>query len=287
VSTMLFSEDEPIIGHKLALMERAISELLSGQKTLFTLVGEKLDATKSSPSPDPVPVPSDSAPAPTQVLSFAQTAARAVHGNSGNSVIQRNKSGQARAKRSNSLATDEVFEESDDEGWEATAEERRRIKLKKRNEEKRAEELQRQRAEEKKKPKFIVGTGARLDTKTEDCPGQAAPKHVFVARTAMSTKKETVEGCLEYLSGIKGVATCCTPQERITSGEAFSLSWRVQVDSSDYEKALLPSSWKSGWAVKPYFFRRRRPDQPDRSDGLARFLAQHGQMGLLRQNGHP
>ena len=161
------------------------------------------------------------------------------------------------------------------------------------------EDLQRRRMQdEKKKPKFVVGTGARLGNKDEDCPGQAAPKHVFVARTAMSTTKETVEGCLEYLAGVKGVATCCTPQERLHSGEAFSLSWRVQVDNVDYEKALLPTSWKSGWAVKPYFFRRRKPDnQPDRRDGLAQFLAQHGQhqhgqpqhgqLDPLRQSIHP
>ena len=90
-----------------------------------------------------------------------------------------------------------------------------------------------------------------LDNRNGDCPGQAAPKHVFVARTAMSTTKETVEGCLEYLAGIKGIATCCTPQERIDSGEAYSLSWRVQIENDDYEKALLSSSWKTGWAVKP------------------------------------
>ena len=171
-----------------------------------------------------------------------------------------------------------------------SAEEKRREKLKKRYEEKRAQDElhRRNQTDEKKKPKFVVGTGAKLDNKDVDCPGQAAPKHVFVARTAMSTTKETVEGCLEYLAGIKGVATCCTPKERLDSGEAFSLSWRVQIDSSDCEKALLPTSWKSGWAVKPYFFRRKKPEnQTDRSDGLARFLAQHGQMGLLKQNIRP
>ena len=106
----------------------------------------------------------------------------------------------------------------------------------------------------------------------------------------MSTTKETVEGCLEYLSGIKGVAVCCTPQERIDSGEAFSLSWRVQVDSSDIEKALLPTSWKSGWAVKPYYFRRKKPDnhQPGQGDKLTQFLALHaGQGSQLRHGSRP
>ena len=143
---------------------------------------------------------------PGQALSFAETAARSVLGNTQN---RRNNSGQPRPKRLNSLVADEILEESDDDVWELSAEEKRREKLKKRNEDRKAQdEIQRRRMQdEKKKPKFVVGTGARLDSKEEDCPGQAAPKHVFVARTAMSTTKETVEGCLEYLAGIKGVAT--------------------------------------------------------------------------------
>ena len=118
-------------------------------------------------------------------------------------------------------------------------------------------DIEKKKEEEKRRPKFIVGTGARLADRQTDCPGQAAPKHIFVARTALSTTSDVVQNCLEYLSGIKGVATCCTPQERIDSGEAYSLSWRVQVDSADYEKALLPSTWKTGWAVKPYILRGR------------------------------
>ena len=216
--------------------------------------------------------------------SYANTEARA--------VIQRNQSGQARSKRINSIVEDDkAFEDTDDEVWEHSAEEKRREKLRKRVKEKKLhEERQRKLQEERKRPKFIVGTGAKLDSKDQDCPGQAAPKHVFVARTAMCTTKETVEGCLEYLAGIKGVATCCTPHERIDSGEAFSLSWRVQVDSTDLEKALLPSSWKTGWAVKPYFFRRKRPDsrqQDQRADTLAQLFAQAGHGGPLRQNNRP
>ena len=62
VSTMLFSEEEPIIAHKMALMEKSISELLAGQKTLFTLVGEIL---KESPK---VPVSGSSSSTPVPVL---------------------------------------------------------------------------------------------------------------------------------------------------------------------------------------------------------------------------
>ena len=104
----------------------------------------------------------------------------------------------------------------------------------------------------------------------------------------MSTTKETVEGCLEYLAGIKGVAVCCTPEERIESGEAFSLSWRVQVDSADYESALLPTSWKSGWAVKPYYFRRKKPEhpQPGRGDQVSQLFALHAGQGPPLGHGH-
>ena len=51
MSTMLFSEEEPIIAHKMALMEKTISDLLEGQNTLFSLVSEKLQ-----PAPASVPV---------------------------------------------------------------------------------------------------------------------------------------------------------------------------------------------------------------------------------------
>ena len=296
VSTMLFSDEEPIIAHKMAIMEKSISELLESQKTLFALLSEKLqEPSKANPeaalkpgvTPTPVipSVPSD------HPLSFAETAARAVSGNIG---IRRNPSGQAKAKRINSVVEDDTAtDETDDDVWEVSAEEKRREKLRKRiQEKKKQEDLERRRGEERRKPKFIVGTGSRIDDRDSDCPGKAAPKHVFVARTAMSTTKETVEGCLEYLSGIKGEATCCTPQDRIKSGEAFSLSWRVQVESGDLEKALLPSSWKSGWAVKPYYFRRKKPDNQtsgagQNSDSFMRFLAPAGQSGHLRQNSQP
>ena len=96
-----------------------------------------------------------------------------------------------------------------------------------------------------------------MNDRDGECPGKAAPKHLFVARTAMSTTKETVEGCLEYLAGIKGVATCCTPKERLDSGEAYSLSWRVQIESEDYEKALQPTAWKIWLGCQALFLQKK------------------------------
>ena len=73
---MLFSDEEPIVAHKLPLMEKAISELLSGHKTLFSLVGEKLESASSSTSSTatstiPTAETVSTATPPGQVLSFA------------------------------------------------------------------------------------------------------------------------------------------------------------------------------------------------------------------------
>ena len=83
---------------------------------------------------------------------------------------------------------------------------------------------------------------------------------MFVSRTAKSTTKENVEACLEYFTGIKGTATCVTPEERIQS--AFSLSWRVEVAARDLERALQASSWVTGWGVREYFFPRQKKSKP-------------------------
>ena len=93
----------------------------------------------------------------------------------------------------------------------------------------------------------------------EDCPGEVAPKHVFVARTHKNTTAQIVENCLEYLSGIKGKAVCVTREDLLES--AFSLSWRVQIDAKDPPKALESSSWKEGWTVREYIFYKKKKDE--------------------------
>ena len=102
---------------------------------------------------------------------------------------------------------------------------------------------------------MIVCTG-RNNHKGDPFQGEAAPRNVFVNRTAKSTTKEKVEACLAHYTGIKGKATCVTPQERRET--AFSLSWRVEVPAADLKTALLPSSWVEGWGVKEYFFARTK-----------------------------
>ena len=112
---------------------------------------------------------------------------------------------------------------------------------------------------EKKRPppKLTVCTGAsRASAGGSSCPGEAAPRHVFVARTAKTTTKETVENCLKYLTNIKGTAECVTPAERRET--AHSLSWRVAVPAEKIDQCLNPSSWCTGWAVKEYFFRSNK-----------------------------
>ena len=125
---------------------------------------------------------------------------------------------------------------------------------------------------------MIVGTGRTKGSTAGDCPGEAAPKHVFVTRTAKNTTSDIVENCLDYLTGIKGKAVCVTPEER--KDNSYSLSWRVEIPAADLEKALQPDSWATGWAVREYFFRRQRQapaewKQP--SDGQQPVAAAGGQ----------
>ena len=139
VSTMLFSDEEPIVAQKLAVMDKTISEILSSQKTLFTLIGEKLDNTSSGSERQTPGVGSGSASAPVTScpvlatsgptaatsgqglsMSFAQIAAK---------PPQRGLSIQPRSKRLNSLVAEEALELSDDDVWEISAEEKRKEKL--------------------------------------------------------------------------------------------------------------------------------------------------------------
>ena len=112
VSTMLFSEEEPVLAHKMALMENTLSKLLEGQKTLFAMV-EKKGEVPSNPISSQHPNP----PAPLYANVAAST--------SRPQVIQRNHLGQPRSKRINSIIEDEAFEETDEDSWEVSAEAKR------------------------------------------------------------------------------------------------------------------------------------------------------------------
>ena len=86
--------------------------------------------------------------------------------------------------------------------------------------------------------------------------------------------------------------------QRNRSGEArakriYSIVENNEIKDTDEEgwelAALLPSSWKTGWAVKPCFFRRKRPDRQQHQGGepLAQLSAQVGHGGHLRHDVHP
>ena len=77
--------------------------------------------------------------------------------------------------------------------------------------------------------------------------------------------------CLRYFADVEGIATCVTPEEyRKTT---HSLSWRVEVPAADLAKCLEPSSWAAGWAVRQFFFAKKKPqgaqeDKPEGSDNI-------------------
>ena len=82
---------------------------------------------------------------------------------------------------------------------------------------------------------------------------------VDVTKKFQRALADIVEKCLEHLTGIKGKAVCVTRAD--LREEAYSLSWRVQIESKDLQKALESSSWKQGWAVKEYVFYKKKIEE--------------------------
>ena len=120
-------------------------------------------------------------------------------------------------------------------------------------------------AKKVKKPSPVtVCTGKTLENKGAAPPAMAAPRNVFISRTCKTTTKEIVQDCLKYFANVDGTAVCVTPEEFRQT--AHSLSWRVEVPAADLKKSLEPTSWAAGWAVRQYFFFKKKKPQGSESD---------------------
>lgn len=249
-STILFSEDEPVVAVQMRDMKKEISDMKEAQATLFKLLDERL------------PEKNDQNPATTTFKGIVEK--------HNNSILKVPKPFEKAShlkpparKRANSEIDESIkvsSEDDTDDGWEQSREDKRREKIRKRNKEKKEKEIEKESKDDnkdnltrKKKTPLVVCTGTN-NGKDSSFQGEAAPRNVFVSRTAKGTTKDNVEACLEYFTGIKGIATCVTPEERLQT--AFSLSWRVEVPAVDLQKALEATSWVTGWAVREYFFPR-------------------------------
>ena len=125
----------------------------------------------------------------------------------------------------------------------------------------------------KKPSPVIVCTGKTVPNKGVAPLAMAAPRNVFISRTNKTTTKEMVEMCLKYFGDIDGIAICATPEQYRET--AHSLSWRVEVPAADLAKALEPTSWAAGWAVRQLFFAKKKPqgaqeNKPASSDNIVR-----------------
>ena len=121
-STILFSEDEPVVAVQMRDMKKEITDLKNSQDTLFKLLDERL--------------PDKSAPT---AATFAEAVQKKTNskGNVSLSVPKqfRDPSLPPLRKRSNSVVFDEsaieTVEEDSDDGWEKTREDKRKDKLRK------------------------------------------------------------------------------------------------------------------------------------------------------------
>ena len=183
--------------------------------------------------------------------------------------------GKPPKKHLNSAAYDSsataVDEDTDDDGWEKTREDKRKEKLRKRNEKKNYKNIHKDSMSnyDKKKVKkpspVTVCTGKALENKGAAPPGMAAPRNVFISRTDKTTTKELVEQCLKYFAEVDGIATCVTPEQYRQT--AHSLSWRVEVPAAYLATCLKPESWAAGWAVRQFFFFKKKKTQDSAEKG--------------------
>ena len=185
VSTILFSEDEPIIAAKMAIMEKTIMDLLEGQKTMFKIIAERLPEKSLSVAGE--------IPPQNPGTSFAEIVAETRNSQESLKRPER-RSEQPPKKRLNSVVEeDEDSSGTDSDSWEKSREDKRKEKLLRRKESKKVnvkapaanekvEEKNNKKKEHAKKPSPVtVCTGSSLD-ETTACPGLAAPKSVFVSR---------------------------------------------------------------------------------------------------------
>ena len=230
--TFTFKE-ESSLSTKVVNMENAINQLMEGQKKLFDIINDKSWVASVEKANPRLHVTSVKRP-------YAE-AAGADH--------RKHNLLEPPRKRANSVISVEDASENESEApWETTREEKKREKAKERK--------QNGTKKPSRKPApVVVGTGKSRDENSKNY--QAAPKHVFISRTAKSTTKEIVEDCLKYFANIDGTAVCVTPEEYRET--AHSLSWRVEVPAVDLKKCLEPDSWATGWAVRQFFFQRKRP----------------------------
>ena len=84
---------------------------------------------------------------------------------------------------------------------------------------------------------------------------KSAPREVFVYHTHHSTTEEDIRDLIAETSKVEVLEV----EKRSREGAYFG-SFRVRVNRDEFEKAMAPECWPSGWSVREYFVARKKPE---------------------------
>ena len=83
---------------------------------------------------------------------------------------------------------------------------------------------------------------------------RAAPRDIFVYHTHHSTTEDDIKDLVKETSGVEVLEV----EKRSREGSYFG-SFRVRVNREQFETAMQPEHWPTGWSVREYFVARQRP----------------------------
>ena len=84
---------------------------------------------------------------------------------------------------------------------------------------------------------------------------KSSPREIFVYHTHHSTTEEDIKDLVNETSKVEVLEV----EQRSRKGAYFG-SFRVRVNRDEFEKAMAPECWPSGWSVREYFVARKKTE---------------------------
>ena len=89
---------------------------------------------------------------------------------------------------------------------------------------------------------------------------KSSPREIFVYHTHHSTTEQDIRDLVSETSKVEVLEIEKRPREG-----AYFGSFRVRVNRDEFEKALSPECWPSGWSIREYFVARKKPEASNSS----------------------
>ena len=100
---------------------------------------------------------------------------------------------------------------------------------------------------------------------------KSSPREIFVYHTHHSTTEQDVRDLVSETSKVEVLEV----EKRSQMGAYFG-SFRVRVNRDEFEKALSPEFWPSGWSIREYFVARKKPEASDSRESPSSHMNQSG-----------